>query len=104
MCFLTKDNELLEVVVKAGQVEAMPGEVMVEVRPQYCEFTSRGLAEKLKKMNFELTCLPWIANTGRLFYTAGFKINVKNYEEMKARHGGSLPNGFYTVQYSRKMN
>ena len=82
----------------------MPGEVIVEVRPQYCEFSSRGLAERLKKMNLHVTCLPWVANTGRLFYTAGFKISEGNYEEIKASHGGNMPNGFYTVQKSRKFN
>ena len=98
------EKELLEAQAVAGQVEAKPGEVVVEVRPQYCVFSSRGLSEKLKNMNLKLTCLPWVANTGRLFYTAGFKITDASYEEFKARNGGQLPNGFYSVQKSRKLN
>ena len=98
------ENELLEAHVTAGQVEAMSGEVILEVRPQYCDFSSRGLADKLKNMKLDVTCLPWVANTGRLFYTAGFKITEASYEEFKVRNGGNLPNGFYTVQKSRKLN
>ena len=98
------EKELLEAQAVAGQVEAKPGEVVVEVRPQYCVFSSRGLSEKLKNMNLKLTCLPWVANTGRLFYTAGFKITDASYEEFRARNGGNLPNGFYSVQKSRKLN
>ena len=92
------EKELLEVQSVVGQVETKPGEVVVEVRHQYCVFSCRGLSEKLKNMNLKLTCLPWVANTGRLFYTAGFKITDASYEEFKARNRGKLPNGFYSVQ------
>ena len=55
------ENELFEVQVSSGQVESMPGEVILEVRPQYCSFSSQGLAEKLKNMKLDVTCLPWVA-------------------------------------------
>ena len=99
-----KETELFEVQVKAGQIVTNLGEVIMEVRPQYCQFSSQGLAEKLKKMNLELTCLPWVANTGRLFYTAGFKITEESYQEFRTRNEGNMPNGFYMVQMSRKLN
>jgi hypothetical protein len=79
------EKELLEAQAVAGQVETKPGEVVVEVRPKFCVFSSRGFSEKLK--NLKMTCLPWVANTGWLFYTAGFKITDASYEEFKARNG-----------------
>ena len=60
-----EQSELLEVLSVAGQVGTSPGEVTMEVRPQYCTFSSQGLAEKLRKMGLFVSCLPWVANNGR---------------------------------------
>ena len=107
MCCSTLDveeSELLEEVSTAGQFGITPGEVTMEVRPQYCTFSSQGLKEKLRKMGLFETCLPWVANTGRHYYTSGFKITQINLEEFKANNGGKIPDGFFTVRCSRKMN
>ena len=86
-------------------VEAKAGEILIEVRPQYCEFSDKELAMKLTKhVGFRLLCLPWVANTGRHFYTAGFKTTEESYEEFKLRGNGKLPDGFCKVNSSRKLN
>ena len=97
-------RELFDVQVTAGEIEALPDEVILEVRPQYDKFDSKLLAERLKQMKLNVLCLPWVANTGRLFYTSGFKISKDNYAEFKANNGGTLPSGIYSVQRSRKLN
>ena len=98
-------NELTAVEAKAGIIEASPGEILVEVRPQFCKFNEQELAGRLiTNVGLKLLCLPWVANTGRHFYTAGCKITETSYEEFKSRKGGSLPKGFYTVAASRKLN
>ena len=99
------DVELLPVNLKEGFVKREEGEILIEVRPQYCKFDEKELASKLvKHVGLELLFLPWIANTGPHFYTAGCKITEKSYEKFKVKGGGSLPKGFYTVETSRKMN
>ena len=100
----SKSNELFEVNVKHGRVEAMPGEIIVEVIPkQDTNFSSDGIREMLKKMGFKTVCLPWLANTRSRSYTAGFKITEKDYNAFKSTNGGSLPEGFFTVQWSRNF-
>ena len=98
-------TELLEATVKGGKVEPKGGEVILEVRPQYSKFSARELADRLKQMGLELVCLPWIANTGRHYYTAGFKITEKSYDNFKTRGDqGAMPKGFYRVDTSWKYN
>ena len=104
-CDDSKNAELSVVKQKEGFVRKEAGEIVVEIRPQYCKFDEDELADKLgKQMGLELLCLPWIANTGPHFYTAGCKISEESYERFKAKGGGSLPKGFYTVETSRKIN
>ena len=100
-----KDAELSTVSLKEGFVRREVGEIVLEVRPQYCKFDEKELAEKLgKHVGLKLLCLPWVANTGPHFYTAGCKITEQSYEKFKDKGGGTLPKGFYTVETSRKMN
>eukprot|EP00092_Neocalanus_flemingeri_P056829 GFUD01067416.1.p2 GENE.GFUD01067416.1~~GFUD01067416.1.p2 ORF type:complete len:146 (+),score=26.37 GFUD01067416.1:303-740(+) len=75
-CHATKikeTRELLKAAEKGEKIGKSPGEIILEVRPQYCTFSEHDLADKLISMGLELVCLPWVANTGRQFYTAGFK-------------------------------
>jgi hypothetical protein len=98
-------SELSEATGKGGTVEANSGEILIEVRPQYCVFSDKELANKLTMhVGFKLLCLPWIANTGKHFYTAGFKTSEDSYEKFKSKGNGSLPKGFYRVSSSRKLN
>ena len=98
-------SDLLEATGKGENVEAKSGEVIIEVRPQYDNFSDKELAMKLEKyVGFKLVCLPWVANTGKHFYTAGFKTTEESYENFKSRGNGSLPNGFCRVNTSRKLN
>ena len=90
--------------VQGVRVETLPGEKILEVRPQYCKFSEHELANKLSLMGFELVCLPWVANTGRHYYTAGFKVSEESYERFKTKEGGKMPKGFYTVEVSSKLN
>ena len=100
-----KVTELIDATFKDGKVTTNIGEEILEVRPQYCAFSAKDLANRLKQMGFELVCLPWIANTGRHYYTAGFKITDRSYEDFKTRGGGgAIPKGFYRVEASWKYN
>ena len=100
-----KVTELVHATFENGKVVTNHGEVIIEVRPQYCEFSAKDLASRLKQMGLELVCLPWIANTGRHFYTAGFKITNRSYEAFKTRgDSGAMPKGFYRVESSWKYN
>ena len=86
-------------------VKAKSGEKIIEVRPQYCEFPEKELAMTLTKhVGFKLVCLPWVANTGKHFYTAGFKTTQESSDHFKSRGNGTLPNGFCRVNSSRKLN
>ena len=98
-------TELFEATIKGGKVEPKEGEIILEVHPQYCEFSASELAKRLKQMGLELVCLPWIANTGRHFYTAGFKITERSYNSFKTRGDqGFIPKGFCRVETSWKYN
>ena len=98
-----KVTELFDATFEEGKVVTNPDEVILEVRPQYCAFSAKDLASRLKQMGLELVCLPWIANTGRHFYTAGFKITNRSYEVFKTRgDSGAMPKGFYRVETSWK--
>ena len=100
-----KVTELFDATFEEGKVVTNPDEVILEVRPQYCAFSAKDLASRLKQMGLELVCLPWIANTGRHFYTAGFKITNRSYEAFKTRgDSGAMPKGFYRVETSWKYN
>ena len=100
-----KVTELFDATFEEGKVITNPDEVILEVRPQYCAFSAQDLASRLKQMGLELVCLPWIANTGRHFYTAGFKITNRSYEAFKTRgDSGAMPKGFYRVETSWKYN
>ena len=92
---MEKEKELFEATEKGNVVEAKSGEIIIEVRPQYCEFSEKELATKLTKhVGFRLVCFPWVANTGKHFYTAGFKTTQESYEQFKSQGNGTLPNGF----------
>ena len=96
-------SDLREVGGKHEIVEPNSGEVLIEVRPQNCKFSDRDLAMKLTKAGFKLLCLPWVANTGRHFYTAGFKTTEESYIS-KSGGNRTLPRGFYRVNSSWKVN
>ena len=99
------NDELSPVKLKEGFVRREAGEIVLEVRPQYCKFDEKELARKLvKHVGLDLLSLPWVANTGPRFYIAGCKITEQSYEKFKVKGGDSLPKGFYTVEPSRKMN
>ena len=102
---IEKNNELLDAIFKEGKVVTNAEEVILEVRPQYCKFSAKDLASRLKQMGLELVCLPWVANTGRYFYTARIKITKRSYEAFKTRgECGAIPKGFYRVETSWKYN
>ena len=91
----SEEEELLEATKKGNLVEAKAGEILIEVRPQYCEFSDKELALKLTKhVGFRLLCLPWVANTGRHFYTAGFKTTEESYEQFKSQGNGKISSSF----------
>jgi hypothetical protein len=76
--------ELKEATGKGGTVVAKSEEILIEVRPQYCDFSDKELAQKLTThVGFKLLCLPWVSHTGKHFYTAGFKTTEESYEQFK---------------------
>ena len=87
------NDELSPVKLKEGFIRREAGEIMLEVRPQYCKFDEKELASTLlKHVGLDLLCLPWV------------EITEQSYEKFKVKGGGSLPKQFYTVESSRKMN
>ena len=102
---IVNSSELVEATVKEGIVQAQIGEIIIEVRPQYGDFSAKELATKLTThVRLKLVCLPWVANTGKHFFTAGFKVTEDSYENFKSRETGLLPKGFQKVNTSWKLN
>ena len=99
----SEEEELLEATEKGNLVEAKAGEILIEVRPQYCEFSDKELALKLTKhVGFRLLCLPWVANTGRHFYTAGFKTTEESYEQFKSQRNGKVARWILQSEFFKK--